>query len=140
MNDYLQNATVRNLLKTLNIPVPVPPILKRNLNAFSEAELQAKKVAVAGSESDFLHQIQHTLHGKTAAATIYDAAIDGLVVSCVCLNSSAVSDFLLEFSISWVSSLVSLAKLITKFNGLRNSCARPTDMRPSDAIFSVWIS
>jgi 3-oxoacyl-[acyl-carrier protein] reductase len=83
MNDYLQNATLRSLLKTLNIPVPVPPILKRNLAAFSEDELQAKKVAVAGYEIDFLHQLQHTLHGKTAAATIYDSSIDGLVVSCV---------------------------------------------------------
>ena len=83
MNDYLQNTTVRKLLKTLNIPVPVPPVLKRNLNPYSESELQTKKIAVTGREDSFSHQLQQALHTKTAAATIYDAAIDGLIVNCV---------------------------------------------------------
>ncbi|MFN8239070.1 MAG: hypothetical protein U0T77_12950 [Chitinophagales bacterium] len=83
MNDYLQNATLRQVLKTLNIPVPVPPILKRNPGAYSDDELTAKKIAVAGKESDFLHQLQKELHPKTGASTIYDTTIDGLVVSCV---------------------------------------------------------
>lgn len=58
MNDYLQNSTLRTLLKTLNIPVPVPPILKRNLQPFSNDELKAKKIAVAGIETAFLHTLQ----------------------------------------------------------------------------------
>lgn len=82
MNDYLQNATLRSLLKTLNIPVPVPPILKRNLNAYSDEELQSKKIAVAGNDSEFLHQLQHAFSNKTSTATVYDERIDGLVVSC----------------------------------------------------------
>ena len=83
MNDYLQNATLRSLLKALNIPVPVPPILKRNLGAYSDDELASKKIAVAGKENDFLHQLQKELHSKVGAATVYDTALDGLVVSCV---------------------------------------------------------
>lgn len=83
MNDYLQNATLRSLLKTLNIPVPIPPILKRNLNAYSDNELSLKKISVTGKESEFLHQLQKEFHPKTDNATIYDASIDGLVVSCV---------------------------------------------------------
>lgn len=83
MNDYLQNATLRQLLKTLNIPVPVPPILKRNLGAYSDDELRAKKIAVAGKENDFLHLLQKELHHKVDNATIYDSVIDGLLISCV---------------------------------------------------------
>ena len=83
MNDYLQNSSVRRVLKTLNIPVPVPPILKRNGNAFSDAELQTKKITVAGNETEFSHEIQKLLNDKCDVATIYDAQIDGLVVSCV---------------------------------------------------------
>jgi 3-oxoacyl-[acyl-carrier protein] reductase len=83
MNDYLQNATLRTLLKTLNIPVPVPPILKRNLSAYSADELKAKKIAVAGKETEFLHQLQKEFHPKVDNATIYDEKLDGLVVSCV---------------------------------------------------------
>ena len=52
MNDYLQNATLRNVLKTLNIPVPVPPILKRNLNAFSDDELSNKEIVITGKENE----------------------------------------------------------------------------------------
>jgi 3-oxoacyl-[acyl-carrier protein] reductase len=83
MNDYLQNSTLRTLLKTLNIPVPVPPILKRNLQPFSNDELKAKKIAVAGIETAFLHTLQKEFHAKSDNATIYDERIDGLVVSCI---------------------------------------------------------
>ncbi|HRH56520.1 MAG TPA: 3-oxoacyl-ACP reductase [Chitinophagales bacterium] len=83
MNDYLQNSTLRTLLKTLNIPVPVPPILKRNLSAYSDDELNAKKIAVTGKENEFLHQLQKEFHAKAEGATIYDEKIDGLLVSCV---------------------------------------------------------
>ena len=83
MNDYLQNATLRQLLKTLNIPIPIPPILKRNLSAYSDNELSAKKVAVTGKENEFLHQLQNEFHHQVDNATIYDAVLDGLVVSCV---------------------------------------------------------
>jgi 3-oxoacyl-[acyl-carrier protein] reductase len=83
MSDYLQNATLRSLLKTLNIPVPVPPILKRNLNAYTVDELQSKKIAVAGNNNDFLHQLQHAFSSKTDVTTVYEESIDGLVVSCV---------------------------------------------------------
>ncbi len=81
MNDYLQNATLRQLLKTLNIPVPVPPILKRNGNAYSQDELKAKAVAVTGKETDFLHGLQKSLSAQVKTATIYEDKIDGLVVS-----------------------------------------------------------
>jgi 3-oxoacyl-[acyl-carrier protein] reductase len=87
MNDYLQNATLRQLLKTLNIPVPIPPILKRNLNAFTSEELTAKKIAVTGKENDFLHQLQKDMHHLIGAGTIYDNALDGLVVSCAGMQS-----------------------------------------------------
>lgn len=83
MNDYLQNATLRNVLKTLNIPVPVPPILKRNLNAFSDDELSSKEIVITGKENDFLLQLQKEFHGRIGQATIYDETIDGLVLSCV---------------------------------------------------------
>ena len=83
MNDYLQNATLRNVLKTLNIPVPVPPILKRNLNAFSDDELSNKEIVITGKENDFLSQLQKEFHGRIGQATIYDETIDGLVLSCV---------------------------------------------------------
>ncbi|MEZ5025185.1 MAG: 3-oxoacyl-ACP reductase [Chitinophagales bacterium] len=83
MNDYLQNKNLRQLLKVLNIPIPVPPILKRNNNPYSDDELQQKKIAVAGKSSDFLHQIQQEIRILAGDATIYDAVIDGLVVSCV---------------------------------------------------------
>lgn len=83
MNDYLQNSTLRTLLKTLNIPVPVPPLLKRNLGAYTDDELSGKKVAVAGKENEFLHELQHAFQPLINAATIYDEKIDGLVVSCV---------------------------------------------------------
>lgn len=86
MNDYLQNATLRQLLKTLNIPIPVPPILRRNENAFSDTELESKKIAITGKENDFLHQLQKNLHTHISSATIYDAEIDGLVLSCVGMN------------------------------------------------------
>lgn len=82
MNDYLQNATLRQLLKTLNIPVPIPPILKRNLNAYSADELTAKKIAVAGKENEALHQLQKELQPLIGVGTIYDKTLDGLVVSC----------------------------------------------------------
>lgn len=83
MNDYLQNSTLRTLLKTLNIPVPVPPLLKRNLGAYTDDELSGKKVVVAGKENEFLHELQHAFQPLINAATIYDEKIDGLVVSCV---------------------------------------------------------
>lgn len=83
MNDYLQNATLRSLLKALNIPVPVPPILRRNLSAYSDDELKAKKIVVAGKENEFLHQLQKEFHPKVDNATVYDERMDGLVVSCV---------------------------------------------------------
>lgn len=83
MNDYLQNATLRTLLKTLNIPVPVPPILKRNLNAYSNDELKHKKIVVCGKENDFLHHLQKEFNIITDSATIYDEKLDGLVMSCV---------------------------------------------------------
>jgi 3-oxoacyl-[acyl-carrier protein] reductase len=83
MNDYLQNATLRQLLKTLNIPVPIPPILKRNLSAYSEDELTSKKIAVAGKDNEFLHHLQLAFHHKVSIATVYDEKIDALVVSCV---------------------------------------------------------
>lgn len=83
MNDYLQNATLRQLLKTLNIPVPVPPILKRNLSAYSDDELISKKIAVAGKDNEFLHHLQLSFQHKVSTATIYDEKIDGLLVSCV---------------------------------------------------------
>ncbi len=83
MNDYLQNATLRTLLKTLNIPVPIPPILKRNFNAYSDDEWTSKNIAVAGKENEFLHQLQKEFHTKVGSATIYDEKMDGLVVSCV---------------------------------------------------------
>lgn len=82
MNDYLQNTALRTLLKTLNIPVPVPPLLKRNLGAYTADELSGKKVAVAGKENEFLHHLQQAFHPVVNAATIYDEKIDGLVVSC----------------------------------------------------------
>ena len=83
MNDYLQNATLRTLLKTLNIPVPVPPILKRNLNAYSAEELTSKNIAITGKDNDFLHHLQTAFHHKIGAATVYDEKMDGLVVNCV---------------------------------------------------------
>jgi 3-oxoacyl-[acyl-carrier protein] reductase len=83
MNDYLQNATLRTLLKTLNIPVPIPPILKRNLNAYSAEELISKNIAIAGKDNDFLHHLQTAFHHKIGAATVYDEKMDGLVVNCV---------------------------------------------------------
>jgi len=83
MNDYLQNATLRTLLKTLNIPIPVPPILKRNLSAYSDDELTFKKIAIAGKDNEFLHHLQTAFQHKINAATIYDEKIDGLVVSCI---------------------------------------------------------
>ena len=83
MNDYLQNTTLRTLLRTLNIPIPIPPILRRNLGAYTDDELHAKKVAVTGRENNFLHQLQHAFHKNTSVATIYDESIDGLVISCI---------------------------------------------------------
>lgn len=83
MNDYLQNATLRKLLKTLNIPVPVPPILKRDLGAYFDHELSLKKIAIAGKEGEYLHHLQNEFHPKIDSATIYDAIIDGLIVCCV---------------------------------------------------------
>ncbi len=83
MNDYLQNATLRTLLKTLNIPIPVPPILKRNLSAYSDDELTSKNIVVAGKDNEFLHHLQIAFQDKINVATIYDDKIDGLVVSCV---------------------------------------------------------
>jgi 3-oxoacyl-[acyl-carrier protein] reductase len=83
MNDYLQNATLRQMAKMLNLPIPIPPVLKRNWNAYSEDELRSKKIAVAGKENEFLHQLQKEFQPKVAAATIYDDSIDGLVVSCI---------------------------------------------------------
>ncbi len=71
------------MLKTLNIPVPVPPILKRNLNAFSDDELSNKEIVITGKENDFLSQLQKEFHGRIGQATIYDETIDGLVLSCV---------------------------------------------------------
>ena len=83
MNDYLQNATLRTLLKTLNIPIPVPPILKRNLSAYSDDELTSKNIVVTGKDNEFLHHLQAAFQDKINVATIYDKKIDGLVVSCV---------------------------------------------------------
>ncbi|HNN25824.1 MAG TPA: 3-oxoacyl-ACP reductase, partial [Chitinophagales bacterium] len=64
-------------------PVPVPPILKRNLNAFSDDELSSKQIVITGKENDFLSQLQKEFHGRIGQATIYDETIDGLVLSCV---------------------------------------------------------
>src|SRR4051812_25994621 len=83
MNDYLQNATLRQMAKILNLPLPIPPILKRNLSAYSAEELSGKKIAVAGKANEFLNQLQKEFQPKAQTATVYDASIDGLVVSCV---------------------------------------------------------
>ena len=87
MNDYLQNATLRQLLKTLNIPVPVPPILKRNLNPYQADEFQEKSIAVFGKETEFLKEFQKIITEYTSHQTIYADKLDAVVVSCVGINS-----------------------------------------------------
>ncbi len=87
MNDYLQNATLRQLLKTLNIPVPVPPILKRNLNPYQANEFQDKSIAVFGKETEFLKEFQKIISEYTSHQTIYADKLDAVVVSCVGINS-----------------------------------------------------
>lgn len=82
MNDYLQNKTLRQMAKLLNLPLPVPPILRRDLNAYSADELRRRKIAVTGKDNDFLHQLQKAFHPFSDPATIYDESIDGLVLSC----------------------------------------------------------
>lgn len=83
MNDYLQNATIRQLAKALNLPLPIPPVLKRNLSAYSDDEIKHKKIAVTGRDNEFIHQLQKEFQPKVQAATIYDETLDGLVVSCI---------------------------------------------------------
>ncbi|HNA39410.1 MAG TPA: 3-oxoacyl-ACP reductase, partial [Chitinophagales bacterium] len=56
---------------------------KRNLNAFSDDELSNKEIVITGKENDFLSQLQKEFHGRIGQATIYDETIDGLVLSCV---------------------------------------------------------
>ena len=45
--------------------------------------MRHKKIAVAGRENEFLHQLQKGFHSKVENATIYDESIDGLILSCV---------------------------------------------------------
>ncbi|MDB5229117.1 MAG: fabG 11 [Bacteroidota bacterium] len=87
MNDYLQNATLRQMAKMLNLPLPIPPVLKRNSDAYSDHELITKKIVITGKENEFLHELQKEFHSKISAATIYDASIDGLIVSCIEMES-----------------------------------------------------
>ncbi len=83
MSDYLQNAALQRMAKLLNLPLPSPPILKRNRAALSDVELIHKRVAVVGRENYFLNELQSVFHKITEHATIYDDIIDGLVMSCV---------------------------------------------------------
>ena len=63
MSDFLQNPLVKQIAKAMNLPLPIPALLNRNHQPFSDSEIEHKKVTIIGNENEIsksLHKILNT--------------------------------------------------------------------------------
>lgn len=81
MSDYLQNQMLREVLKRLGVPVPVPEILKRTPGPISNDELMTTEVALTTTyeHSDWYRSLQQLLNAKTKLE-YYPVEADALVI------------------------------------------------------------
>ncbi|MCB9033839.1 MAG: 3-oxoacyl-ACP reductase [Chitinophagales bacterium] len=86
MSDFLQNPMVKQLAKSLNLPLPIPAQLKRNLNAYSASEIQNKAVAFVGTNNDLFKAITKQLKPLCNDTTIYADKLDAVVLSALDIN------------------------------------------------------
>lgn len=81
MNDYLQNQLLREVLKRLDIPLPVPEILERTPGAISYDELKNAVVALATTyeHSEWYRSLQQLLNARTQLE-YYPSEANALVI------------------------------------------------------------
>ena len=81
MSDFLQNPLVRQIAKTLNLPLPIPALLIRNGNPFVDSESAHKKVACTGTKNDLAKSISRILQPRCLLTTEYENELNAVVLS-----------------------------------------------------------
>ncbi|MFN8281791.1 MAG: 3-oxoacyl-ACP reductase [Chitinophagales bacterium] len=81
MSDFLQNPLVKQIAKAVNLPLPIPALLNRNLQPFSDTEIEYKKVTIIGNENELSKALHKILNTKCILTTAYENKFDGIVLN-----------------------------------------------------------
>jgi 3-oxoacyl-[acyl-carrier protein] reductase len=93
MSDFLQNPMVKQIAKSLNLPLPIPALLNRNNNGYSKNEWQTKKTAfVTTTDEDIEAQkILHVLKPYINETSLYQDKIDAVIISGLAIENIEMS-------------------------------------------------
>lgn len=93
MSDFLQNPMVKQIAKSLNLPLPIPALLNRNNNGYSKNEWQTKKTAfVTTTDEDIEAQkILHVLKPYINESSLYQDKIDAVIISGLAIENIEMS-------------------------------------------------
>ncbi len=81
MSDFLQHPLVKQIAKTMNLPLPIPALLYRNLQAFSDKEIEHKKITIIGNEDAITKSIHKILNTQCILTTPYEHHFDGIILN-----------------------------------------------------------
>ena len=81
MSDFLQNPLVKQIAKAMNLPLPIPALLNRNHQPFSDSEIEHKKVTIIGNENEISKSLHKILNSKCILTTEYENKFDGIIVN-----------------------------------------------------------
>ncbi|QQR98232.1 MAG: 3-oxoacyl-ACP reductase [Sphingobacteriales bacterium] len=93
MSDFLQNPMVKQIAKSLNLPLPIPALLNRNNNAYSKNEWQTKKTAIVttSDEDTEAQKIIQILKPYINESSLYQENIDAVVISGLAIDNIEMS-------------------------------------------------
>lgn len=81
MSDFLQNPLVKQIAKTLNLPLPIPALLVRNGQPFQDGENAHKKTAWLGDRHDLDKAVRQHLEHRCQFTTEYESELNAVVLS-----------------------------------------------------------
>lgn len=83
MSDFLQNPLVKQIAKSLNLPLPIPALLARNNNAYNNTEWQNKKTAfiTTSDEDKQAKEILNHIKPYINETSLYQDNVDAVIIS-----------------------------------------------------------
>lgn len=93
MSDFLQNPMVKQIAKSLNLPLPIPAQLTRNNNAYSNTEWQGKKTAFVTTtdEDKEAQKVLLSLKPYINESSLYQEKLDAVIISGLAIENIEMS-------------------------------------------------
>jgi 3-oxoacyl-[acyl-carrier protein] reductase len=87
MSDFLQNPLVKQIAKAVNLPLPIPALLNRNHQPFSDTEIEHKKITIVGNDNEISKSLHKILNTKCILTTEYENKFDGIILNATSIET-----------------------------------------------------